>query len=251
MKTAAKFQDLYEAEFDVHLIETLEPSLAEQSRQLGSTAEKYRFLKEKLEGEDHLRLKGCIVRDPIPSLLRELSSVYIEAQEWAAALLLRLTMVYNIDPFLYPEPWHPARVTSLYALARLINVCRSNPEYDLTTIKAAPKEAVVLLDDLCVLYTLLSLVLELSEKSHGKGSRFWQEVSEHLAEVEASIRDSGDHNKMVILEFPFRSERGRRNARNFWEPLEELAKFEVAYEVVQTVDLRGGGKWNAAGSSRS
>src|SRR6202011_5090010 len=113
----------------------------------------------------------------------------VAADEIEAALVLLLSSIFHIQPFEFPEPWHPIRVTTLRSAATLISQILAAPKYSLhrlRVISSSMASEVQLFPCVCA---VLLLVAHYAPRSHGSSSKFLEGVRIDLADVERYAND--------------------------------------------------------------
>lgn len=57
----------------------------------------------------------------MPEILSEISQLYVEEEDYSNALLVSCITATACDPYRFPSPFHPVRVTELAKIARLLS----------------------------------------------------------------------------------------------------------------------------------
>jgi len=115
-------------------------------------------------------VKVCAVfRQPYASLRQQLAVNLIAAQRWVSAFAEMLKIYFEIDPVLFPQPFHPVRVVHKWTLAMLV--------IHISTLSGSGAGSVgrlevYHLDYGTVVWGLLMEVEGNLDKSHGRGTRF-------------------------------------------------------------------------------
>ncbi len=200
---------------------------------------------------------------PYPNTLHELYHHHLNLQSWLPALVIYLFIHLNIDPYTYPQPHNPVRVTSLLTIARLLRyLCEMefDGEFDhpdsLAPYGPQTRKAFLEIDRLDAYHAVCILLLELAIKSQGKEGKLAREAGQELQHavlandvrarhqpaqtrrvkgLEAWSDDGGD-------------ERGKRDAEAVLGALRRLGSLECLMEAV-SVDLAPftvSGLWNGA-----
>ena len=125
-----------------------------------------------------------ITRAPLPALYQQYAVACLARKRYNEALVAMIRLHVLIDPTIYPQPHHPARVIHAWTLATLAKAVGSEP--DSPFCKALQACGV----DLSVLF--LALLMEIHEqvpKSHGIQSSFGRMVE---ATFQAMMGPGGD-----------------------------------------------------------
>lgn len=169
---------------------------------------------------------------PCPQLIHEIYLTYLQAGAFAAAFIVQTCIVFNIDPFLFPEPWHPSRVESLYALYKLLKIVCLQPQahgvHTLTVFSDKFPEAFLAFH---ILTAILSSVIDESAGSHGSGSRFVQEIEKEMKELEKLSSATGE------IQFSKIRSMDVAGRQQFMKQMKEIAKPGFVLEVMESVDL--------------
>lgn len=146
-----------------------------------------------------------IIRQPYPALRHDYFLGCLSMKKYSDAFYHGLKTYYDIDPILYPAPYHPVRVVHTFSLARLAIVfvmdATENPEIDPAgTIRFARQSGY---DFAPLVYKLVKDAKDNVTKSHGEKNSFTRMVNEKWEEV---ITDMG-----------LRDERRRRAVESVYE----------------------------------
>lgn len=146
------------------------------------------------------------IRQPYPALRHEYFLGCLSMKKYSDAFYHGLKNYFDIDPMLYPAPYHPLRVVHTFSLARLAIVfvidATANPEIDPAgTIKFARQQGY---DFAPLIYKLVKDAKDNVVKSHGEKNSFTKMVNEKWEEV---ITDMGlkDERKRRALESVYES----------------------------------------------
>ncbi|KAF2099382.1 hypothetical protein NA57DRAFT_74883 [Rhizodiscina lignyota] len=128
-----------------------------------------------------------VYRQPYPALRDDLIVAYISSGESArflSAFVHGVKRYFQIDPVLFPQPFHPVRVVHTYTLATLALWLSSAPE-------DCPMDAMKFLEhgiDLgVVIFGLLVEVHDNVQKSHGQNSSFAKIIQKKFEEMRTDI----------------------------------------------------------------
>jgi hypothetical protein len=186
-----------------------------------------------------LRDRDTIALAPYPTILADLAGWYASAGEFEAAVIVELVLVYRVCPYVYPEPWHPSRVTRLWYLADKLGelVYGSSSLTDLTVLEHVTAAK---LDIFPALYAVLLLVAEFGPRSHGESSRLMKEVRSLLSWLDQM--PMAEHADIATMKYHgIRDGDGSAIARESLQRLELLAEVNLLCAVLQTVDCTGAG----------
>lgn len=130
------------------------------------------------------------VRQPYPALRHEYFLGCLSMKKYSDAFYHGLKTYFDIDPMLYPAPYHPLRVVHTFLLARLAIVfvmdATANPEIDPAgTIRFARQQGY---DFAPLVYKLVKDAKDNVVKSHGEENSFTKMVNEKWEEI---ITDMG------------------------------------------------------------
>lgn len=146
------------------------------------------------------------IRQPYPALRHEYFLGCLNLQKYSDAFYHGLKTYFEINPMLYPAPYHPLRVVHTFSLARLAIVfvmdATTNPEMDPAgTIKFAREQGY---DFAPLVYKLVKDAKDNVNKSHGEDNSFTKMVNEKWEEV---ITDMGlkEEKRRRALESVFES----------------------------------------------
>jgi hypothetical protein len=117
---------------------------------------------------------------PFFQILHSYSEKFIAARNYASAIIIRIALIFFADPFVYPEPFHPDRMTSIYTLIKLVST--EDPRHSLPALGIIPSHLLNQIDWPAALLSLLTLLAAHMDKSHGDHSRFAREVAAVYAE---------------------------------------------------------------------
>ncbi len=218
---------------------------------------------EKTAEARHARLKHALkllkeVHDgaiiavaPYPNVIRSLLDNYVAAEEIEAALVLLLTVVFHIQPYEFPEPWHPIRVETLRGVATLIAQILAAPKYSLQRLRAIPPTKASEVDLFPCACAVLLLVAHYAPRSHGSSSKLLKEVRSDLADVERYANDTQNIDCLLMLKMDTRDGKGRLTAAKHFRQLEKLADINLMFQIVDSVNCAGSGHNGAFRLSRS
>jgi hypothetical protein len=182
-----------------------------------------------------------IAATPYPIVLRSLIDNYVAAEEIEAALVLLLSSVFHIQPFEFPEAWHPIRVATLRTVATLISKILAGPRYSLRRVRAIPPSLPSEVELFPCVCAVLLLVAHYAPRSHGSPSKLLEGVQHDLADVERYANDTQNNDCLVMLKAGIWDETGRRTAGKYFRQLEMLADISLMSRVIDSVDCTGKG----------
>jgi len=130
-------------------------------------------------------VKVCpVFRQPYASLRQQLAVNLIAAQRWASAFAELLKIYFEIDPVLFPQPFHPVRIVHKWTLAMLVIHISTLPVSESGSVG---RLEVYHLDYGMVMWGLLMEVEGNLDKSHGSGSRFAKMVRRKVDQVKIDM----------------------------------------------------------------
>jgi len=129
-----------------------------------------------------VRQVPSVTQQPSAAARDELFARACSIGNFLVALAHGIRRYFDIDPILYPVPFHPVRLVHAWALVKLLMGMYSNPEDEQT--KALIDQN---FEFLVPIWRLLKELASLVDRSHGTGTRFEMEVKSLLMEVEKGI----------------------------------------------------------------
>ena len=203
--------------------------------------ERWKELKNALDKLNRLSNGHYIAVDPYPVLLRYLMKNYGLVEEYEASLIVMLTLIFIVDPYEMPAPWHPIRVTGLHNLADTLGTIYHSSGFSLQKPTAIPLTALAAIDLLPCIYAVLLLVVQYTPLSHGASSKFMEKVRQQLVFVEDQIRQQHHEDGLAMLKHGIKEGAGRQIALKYFRQLEALADVDLMYRVVESVDCTDSG----------
>ncbi len=171
---------------------------------------------------------------PFPQLLTSLQELYTRVGQYEVAFLLQLCQVYWIDPLLHPGPYTPDKLYSLDRLARLLDLRYYDMGFDLHKLKS--RHTSLSFDSSVEKFNKMKYARPLgllhqklrcwAEKTLGKEDDFYRALVEKEEDRMLALRMEGGP--------------GQGGEDEVWGVLAELGRVEVIWEVVRSVDLKGG-----------
>ncbi|KAH0545069.1 hypothetical protein FGG08_000840 [Glutinoglossum americanum] len=130
-----------------------------------------------------------VTRQPLPSILHSLAIQFLALQQWAQSLGYMLKIYFDIDPLLFPQPWHPERVMHHLRLTMLV--------LHLADLSGNNHPSVKELEQYGLEYGVIiwGLLYEMNgnvDKSHGKESRFARTVKSKFEELRVDMARGGN-----------------------------------------------------------
>ena len=170
--------------------------------------------------DDRASISACTtIMQQIPSVIQqpsaaardELFARSCSVGDFSTALAHGIRRYFDIDPILYPEPFHPVRVVHSWALVKLLMSMYSSPDEVYT-------KALVMknFDFVVPIWRLLKELVTVVDRSHGSGSWFAKSVKALLEEVRQGIMAGSTEGLRAVEADPGR----------YWEAFERL-KYEV------------------------
>lgn len=172
---------------------------------------------------------------PYPTVLNALIDNYRMADEIEAALILLLTSVFYIQPYEFPEPWHPVRVTRLRAVANLIAEMVASSKYSLQRLGVVPLDTISEVELFPCACAILLLVAAYAPRSHGESSKFTEDVRKDLVEIHSFAKEQGHADILTILRLGILQRSGRAIAAKYFLQLEKLADIDLMYRIIEAV----------------
>lgn len=129
--------------------------------------------------------KVCpVFRQPYASLRQQLAVNLVTAQQWVSAFAQMLKIYFEVDPVLFPQPFHPVRVVHKWTLARLV--------IHLSSLSVSEPGLIDRLESYSLTYgtVLWGLLLEVEgnvDMSHGRGTRFANTVRRKVEQVKVDM----------------------------------------------------------------
>ncbi|KAI9876953.1 MAG: hypothetical protein M1830_005214 [Pleopsidium flavum] len=125
-----------------------------------------------------------VFRQPYASLRQQLAVSFVAAQEWISAFAQMLKIYFEIDPILFPQPFHPVRIVHKWTLAKLVlHIAFLSVGEPGSVEKLAP----YYLNYATVLWALLMEVEGNVYKSHGPETRFATMVRRKVEQVKVDM----------------------------------------------------------------
>ena len=152
-----------------------------------------------------------VVQQPSAAARDELFARSCSVGDFLIALAHGIRRYFDIDPILYPEPFHPVRVIHSWALVKLLMGMYSSPD-DVYTKALVMKN----FDFVVPIWRLLKELVTVVDRSHGSGSWFAKSVKALLEEVRQGIMTGPTEGLRAVEADPGR----------YWEAFEQL-KYEV------------------------
>ncbi|KAG9229588.1 hypothetical protein BJ875DRAFT_387044 [Amylocarpus encephaloides] len=135
---------------------------------------------------------------PYPTILDEIYLTFVDNERLAAALVVLLFIFFNCDVYNWPKSTHPARVTRLFTIVRLLKYVASlEPTVLVESLAPVPKELLSRLDYISTAHVLITIMLELGPLSHGEGTTFMAQIREEMVDVEEVQRLRGVNVDML------------------------------------------------------
>jgi hypothetical protein len=213
-----------------------------------STEQTYGELRLALDMLDDINGSRPIAATPYPTVLNALIDNYRMADEIEAALILLLTSIFHIQPYEFPEPWHPVRVTRLRAAATLISEILASPKYTLQRLAVDPPATIPEVELFPCVCAVLLLVAAYAPRSHGASSKFLAEVRRDLVDIHYHANEQRHADILAMLKQGIKNGAGRLIAAKYFLQLEKLADIDLMYKVIEIVDCTRGNKSLPAGS---
>ncbi|KAL9085785.1 MAG: hypothetical protein Q9165_007417 [Trypethelium subeluteriae] len=152
--------------------------LLEKGKKCGNSTQALEYLSQAKKTLESTRI-WPLGRQPSPSIQQQIFVNQLSAEQSKANALHSGFLIYfEIDPLLFPEPFHPVRIVHNFTLAMLV-LFLSGEQGDEQILRLQE----VGLDFGIVLYGLLQEVLNNVSKSHGVDSRFARMVKRRCEEV--------------------------------------------------------------------
>ena len=157
-------------------------------------------------------VKVCpVFRQPYASLRQQLAVNLITAEQWVSAFAQMLKIYFEIDPVLFPQPFHPVRVVHKWTLAMLV--------IHLSSLSVSEAGSVDSLDRYALNYgtVVWGLLLEAEgnlDRSHGNGTRFARMVRRKVDQVKVDMT-RGDAAVSKI---------GRQELEKQWTRMRKIAE---------------------------
>ena len=125
---------------------SIENLLSKISKESVTPEQRWKGLKSELERLHQIGNGHFIAVDPYPVLLRYLMKNYSLVEEHEASLAVLLTLIFHVDPYEMPEPWHPIRVTSLHNLADTLGTIYHAGGFSIKKLAVIPSAATAAID---------------------------------------------------------------------------------------------------------
>ncbi len=129
--------------------------------------------------------KTCpVFRQPYAALRQQLAVNLISAQQWVPAFAQSLRIYFDIDPVLFPEPFHPVRITHKWTLAMLV--------LQIASLSVGEPGLVIELEEYRLDYgtVIWGLLIEVEgnvDRSHGQNTRFAKLVRRKMDQVKVDM----------------------------------------------------------------
>ncbi|KAI9681140.1 MAG: hypothetical protein M1817_002422 [Caeruleum heppii] len=143
-------------------------------------------------------------RQPLASHVQCLSALCLEAKQWENALAWLILVRSEIDPLLFPEPFHPVRVVHQWTLLKLLihvsslihsspssSSSSSSPHPSPPTQHLSPSFRALHVDFPLLIPALFGTLASQVPRSHGPDSRFGKMVREKNEEIQRDLRGRG------------------------------------------------------------
>lgn len=183
-----------------------------------------------------IELRRCgqvrpVAHYPYPDILHLLYDSYLETQEYAAATIIRIVLACHVEPFQFPEICHPARVASIFALAKLVHLTSEDPEHALVSLNVINSSHLRAFKPLPTVLSLLLLIQGNVKKSHGLETQFAREIADEVLQAAKAVhllaQTGRDSTGLTMLDDGFNpGSPGRSVAKALWEELACLADLE-------------------------
>lgn len=213
-------------------------SLIDLSKTTASEKERLSFLKQSLSDLSFYKTHQLFALPPYPTILDELYLTYIDNSHLLSALIVLIFIFLNSDIYNWPQPNHPARVTRLFTIARLLKYASSLESVILAQhLPFVPKTILEKIDFIDTTHAVLILVRGLAPFSHGKGTRFVRNVEEELREVEEVQRLRGGVGS-VLQKWQSEGDaavEGKKVAEQIFGGLRTLGGF--AFDVIEKQEI--------------
>lgn len=225
---------------------SIENLLSQISKDSVTPEERWKGLKNELERLHQLGSGHFIAVDPYPVLLRYLMKNYGLAEEHDASLVVLLTLVFHVDPYEMPEPWHPIRVTSFHNLADTLGTIYHSGGFSIKKLAVIPATRIAAIDLLPCIYALLLLVAHYTPLSHGASSKAMEKTRQQLLFMESQIREQRHQDGLAMLKHGISEGAGREIAQKYFRQLEALVDIDLMLRVVATIDCTSWGHQSVA-----
>lgn len=206
--------------------------LFKRSKSTASQPERLGLLKQALSDLSLFKANQLFALPPYPIILDELFLTYIDNGLLPSALILRLFISLNCDPYTWPQPHHPLRVTHLFTLARLLKYAASlEPATLAENLGFVPREILESIDFIDAVHAVLIIVNELAPKAQVRNSTFVRQVEEEMREVEEVQRLRGGTGEILRQWQSGRSHSGEEGiliVKRIFDGLKTLAGFAFA-----------------------
>jgi hypothetical protein len=155
-------------------------------------------------------------RQPYANARAELIPALLANSQLSTALFHMAKLYFQIDPLLYPTPFHPIRVLHTYTLAKTLLLAYSSLNDNGTAVIDAGVRKLFIqgFDFVVPIWRLLRELVGLVAKSHGEQSGVAFMVHALAAQVSEGV---GAHNLRII----------ERDALGMWQEFEKWAYFDV------------------------
>lgn len=135
-------------------------------------------------------------RQPFAAIRADLLTSSLADRDWRSALGMMIRIHFDIDPVLYPQPFHPVRIVHTWALTKLLLYLYSERDDPVTTEMVRQD-----FDFVVVIWKLLhDELVPYVGMSHGTSSRFSLLVVMMASDVR---RDIGEENLNLCLQDPY------------------------------------------------
>ncbi|KAB8292132.1 hypothetical protein EYC80_007875 [Monilinia laxa] len=179
----------------LHVLRHIETTILDAHNTHQNIIRRLYFFQKALGSLDDFILLQRYAQQPLPMVLNEIYLIYLDRAEYISAFFVLVYLVRHADPFNYPSPYHPQRVTRLLALQRLLKFLAS---YDPEILKkfaidhGIPVNILCEIDWVSACQMVMYVLREVGNGCWGEDSGVMRGVEVDIKDVEVIQRKRGD-----------------------------------------------------------